>query len=130
MFFFCISLESLLKNLVALNAFSCAKHSFEFTPSDPLLSFNIGGVRQVRNPNTSQVSQPHSAPRADAAPPEWRRAQRLHHALSDGPAGAQPLPVQSGGRDQPGKKHTHKLDLKQHMGPLRILTDKSLKAKS
>lgn len=68
--------------------------------------FDTGGVWQVRDPYPSQVSQPHAAPRADGAPSEWRRAQRLHHALPHGPAGTQPLPLQGGRWDQPGETHT------------------------
>lgn len=72
--------------------------------------FNAGGVWQVWDQNPGEVSQQHSAPRADALPSERRRAQCLHNALPHGPAGAQPLPLQSGGRDQPGsaRMHTHK----------------------
>lgn len=57
----------------------------------------VGGVRQVRDPHPGEVSRHHPAPRADALPSEWRRAQRLHHALPHGLAGAQPLSLQSGG---------------------------------
>lgn len=71
-----------------------------------MLSFVAGGVWQVWDPNSGEVPQQHSAPRAHGVPPERRRAQRLHDALPHGPAGAQSLPLQSCGRDQSGSSHS------------------------